>query len=225
MLGTIINAGAVIAGSLLGLLLNRKLPEKITQTAFNGIGVFTIFLGVSMGMKTQNYLILVFSIVLGSIIGELIDLEKAIEKITDRIKQKVSSNNDRFSEGMTTAFLLFCMGSMTILGAIEEGLGNRPNLLLAKSLLDGFAAIALTSTLGIGVMFSVIPLVIYQGGLTLLSSLFGDYFNQLIINEVTATGGLILIAMGVRIMNIKPVRVLNMLPALIFAVILSLIFL
>ena len=225
MLGTIINAGAIIGGSLLGLLLNRKLPEKITQTAFNGIGVFTIFLGITMGMKTQNYLILVFSIVLGSIIGELIDLEKYIEKITDRIKQKVSSNNNRFSEGMITAFLLFCMGSMTILGAIEEGLGNKPNLLLAKSLLDGFTAIALTSTLGIGVMFSVIPLVIYQGGLTLLSSLFGDYFNQLIINEVTATGGLILIAMGVKIMNIKQIRVFNMLPALIFCILLSVIFL
>lgn len=225
MLGTIVNAGAIITGSLVGLLLNRKLPEKVTQTAFNGIGVFTIFLGVSMGMKTQNYLILVFIIVLGSICGELIDLEKAIEKFSYGIKRKLKGSNDRFSEGMITAFLLFCMGSMTIMGAIEEGLGNRPNLLLAKSLLDGFAAIALTSTLGIGVMFSVIPLLIYQGGLTLLSSMFGDYFNQMVINEVTATGGLILIAMGINIMKIKPVRVLNMLPALVFCVLLCLIFL
>lgn len=225
MLGTLINAGAIFLGSMLGLLLNRKLPEKIAQTAFNGIGVFTIFLGVSMAMKTQNYLILVFSIVLGSICGELLKLERTIENFGNKIKNKFGSSNDKFTEGMITAFLLFCMGSMTIMGAIEEGLGNKPNLLLAKSLLDGFSSIALTSALGIGVMFSIIPLLIYQGGLTLLTGILGDYFNQIVIDEVTAAGGLILIAMGIKVMNIKDIRVLNMLPALIFSAVLSYLFL
>ncbi|MCF7918878.1 MAG: DUF554 domain-containing protein [Candidatus Cloacimonetes bacterium] len=225
MLGTLINAGAVIIGSIVGLFLNRKLPAKITETVFQGIGVFTIFLGITLAMKTGNYLILIFSIVLGAIMGELLNPEGGIEKLSKKIEERFRSKNGRFSEGLITAFLLFCMGSMTILGAIEEGLGNSPHLLLAKSLLDGFSAIALSAALGLGVMFSVIPLLIYQGGLTLLTRYAGNYFQQDVVNEVTAVGGLLLIAMGLRLMNIKNVRVLNMLPALIFAVVLSVIFL
>jgi len=221
MLGTIINAAAIVAGSILGLVLHRKLPEKLSETAFNGIGIFTLFLGFTMTAKTGNYLILIFSIALGSLTGEALNIEKMMEKSSEKLKRLFKSRNDRFSEGLVTAFLLYCMGSMTILGAIEEGLGGKPNLLLAKSLLDGFSSIALTSTLGIGVMFSIIPLIIYQGGLTLLTSILGNYFNQAIVDEVTACGGLILVAMGIRVLNIKQIRVLNMLPALIYAVILG----
>ena len=221
MLGTIINAAAIVAGSILGLVLHRKLPEKLSETAFNGIGIFTLFLGFTLATKTGNYLILIFSIALGSLTGEALNIEKMMEKSSEKLKRLFKSRNDRFSEGLVTAFLLYCMGSMTILGAIEEGLGGKPNLLLAKSLLDGFSSIALTSTLGIGVMFSIIPLIIYQGGLTLLTSILGNYFNQAIVDEVTACGGLILVAMGIRVLNIKQIRVLNMLPALIYAVILG----
>ncbi|HCX73083.1 MAG TPA: DUF554 domain-containing protein [Candidatus Cloacimonas sp.] len=225
MLGTIINSAAILMGSIIGLLWHRKFPQKLTQTAFHGIGVFTIFLGINLAFKTSNFIVMIFSIVIGSILGELINLEGSLNKFSDKLKKRLGSKNDRFSEGLLTAFLLFCMGSMTILGAIEEGLGNAPNLLLAKSILDGFSSIALAATLGIGVMFSIIPLLLYQGGLTLLTALVGDYFNQIIVDELSAVGGLMLLALGLRILEIKKIRVLNMLPSLVVVVVLGVIFL
>ncbi len=179
MIGTLVNAVTIIIGSVIGLLLHSRLPKKLTEIAFQGLGIFTIFLGVTMALKTSNYLIIIFSIVVGGILGELINLEDKSDKMGNYLKRKLKVGSPTFSEGLVTAFLLYCMGSMTILGAIEEGLGNKPTLLLAKSLLDGFSAIALSSTLGIGVMFSIIPLVLYQGGLTLLTKLLGNYFNEL----------------------------------------------
>ena len=131
----------------------------------------------------------------------------------------------RFAEGLVTAFLLFCMGSMTVLGAIEEGLGGRPNLLAAKSVLDGFASLALASSLGVGVLFSVIPLFIYQGGLTLLAGSFHAVLSDVVVNEISAAGGLILVGLGITILEIKQLKVLNMLPALVFAGVLAAVFL
>jgi len=224
MTGTLVNAGTIIIGSIIGLLLHSRLPKKLTEIAFQGLGIFTIFLGVTMALKTSNYLIIIFSIVVGGILGELLNIEEKSDKMGNYLKRKLRLGSPTFSEGLVTAFLLYCMGSMTILGAIEEGLGNKPTLLLAKSLLDGFSAIALSSTLGVGVMFSIIPLVLYQGGLTLLTKLLGNYFNEMVINELTAVGGLLLIGMGLRVLEIKKIRVLNMLPALVIVIGLSVIF-
>ncbi len=225
MLGTIINAGAVIAGSIIGLLIHFKLPQKIITRVFQGIGLFTIFLGIKMAWKTSNFLVMIFSIVIGSIIGEILDLDHLVTRFSEWIKGKIGSKNDKFAEGFITAFLLFCMGSMTILGAFEEGLGGKPNLLLAKSLLDGFSSIALSASLGIGVIFSVIPLLIYQGGLTIFASALQGFFTETIINELTAVGGLLLIALGINILEIKKIKILNMIPALVVAVALGYIFL
>ena len=221
MTGTLINAGAIIVGSIIGLMAHSKLPERFVRIVFQGIGLFTLFLGFYMGLKTSNLFLIIISIVLGGIIGELIDLDLQINKLGDRIKLKLKSDHSKFSEGLVTAFLLFCMGSVTILGAIEEGLGNRPNLLLAKSVLDGVSSIALAAAFGYGVAFSVIPLLIYQGGLTLLATYFGDYFSQPIINELTAVGGIILIGLGITILEIKQLKVLNFLPALVIIIILA----
>ncbi|MCD6205894.1 MAG: DUF554 domain-containing protein [Candidatus Marinimicrobia bacterium] len=225
MLGTIVNVATVLAGSALGLLFHRRLPEKITGIVFQGIGLFTLFLGFSMASKTSNFLIMIFSIVIGSIIGELLSLDSALDKFSDRLKNRIGSKNDKFSEGLIAAFLLFCMGSMTILGAFEEGLGNSPNLLYAKSLLDGFSSIALSAGLGIGVMFSAIPLLIYQGGLTLFAGWLGEFFSDIVINEMSAVGGLMLIGLGISILEIKSIKVINMTPGLLVAIILAIIFL
>jgi len=221
MTGTLINAGAIIAGSIIGLLFHSKLPERFIRIVFQSIGLFTLFLGFYMGLKTNNLFLIIISIVLGGIIGELLNLEAGLNRFGDRLKNKFKSDNSRFSEGLVTAFLLFCMGSVTILGAIEEGMGGKPNLLLAKSVLDGVSSIALAAAFGYGVAFSVIPLLIYQGGLTLLAAYFGDYFSQTIINELTAVGGLILIGLGINILEIKQLKILNLLPALIIIVILA----
>lgn len=215
MTGTLINAAAILVGSLIGLVLNAKLPKRFIQIVFQGIGLFTLFIGVFMAFKTNNLFFMVISIVLGGIIGEWINIEKYINLFGDKIKNKFKSKNSRFSEGLVTAFLLYCMGSITILGAIEEGLGNQPNLLLAKSVLDGVSSIALSAALGFGVAFSIIPLLIYQGGLTLLAATFGNYFSEVIINELTAVGGLLLIGLGISILEIKPLKILNMTPALV----------
>lgn len=215
---------AVIVGSTIGLILRKQLPKKLTTIAFQAIGLFTIFLGITMALKTEHFLIMIFSIVLGSISGQLLDIDSWLTNLSEKLKGKWHSKNEKFSEGLVTAFLLFCMGSMTILGAIEEGLGGKPNLLLAKSLLDGFASIALAAALGIGVLLSIIPLFIYQGGLTLLAKVFENSVTIPVINELTAVGGLILIGLGITILEIKKLKVINMLPALVIAVILSIIF-
>ena len=221
MFGTLVNVGAVIAGSLLGLVIHKRMPEKITKLVFQAIGLFTLFLGFTMAGKTSNYLILIFSLVIGSIIGELLNIEKQINKLSDWIKAKSGSSNAKFSEGFLTSFLLFCMGSMTILGAIEEGMGGNPDLLLAKSILDGFSSIALSAAMGIGVLFSAIPLLIYQGGLTLFAGYLQDYLTTPMINELSAVGGIILIGLGINVLEIKQIRVINMIPALLVAIVLA----
>jgi len=221
MTGTLINAAAIIIGSLIGIGLHTRLPERIVKIVFQGIGLFTLFIGFYMGMKTNNLFLMILSIVTGGIIGEWINIDKYINRFGDKVKLKLKSKNSKFTEGLVTAFLLFCMGSVTILGAIEEGLGGEPNLLLAKSVLDGVSSIALAAAMGFGVAFSVIPLLIYQGGLTLLAAYFGDYFASHIIDELTAVGGLMLIGLGINILEIKQIKFLNMLPALIVIVILA----
>lgn len=263
-LGTLINVGTVIAGSLVGTFFHARLPRRFTAVAFQGIGLFTLFIGFTMATKTKSLLVLVFSIVLGAITGELLDIDRLLNRFGEWLRRKLEGkrinrkdtkaqsegtpesehgsqsgslslgalvvNNSvpdrsRFAEGLVTAFLLFCMGSMTVLGAIEEGLGGRPNLLVAKSVLDGFASLALASSLGIGVLFSVIPLFLYQGGLTLLAGSLHAVMSTTIVNEVSAAGGLILIGLGITILEIKQFKVLNMLPALVFAGVLAAVFL
>lgn len=220
MTGTLINVGAIIIGSLLGLLFHAKISKKYITIVFQGIGLFTLFIGVDMAFKTENYLIMILSIVVGGILGTLFKLEFQINRFSDFIKLKFKSDNSKFSEGLVTAFLLYCMGSMTILGAFEEGMGNAPNLLLAKSLMDGISSIALVAGLGIGVVFSVIPLLLYQGGLTLFANLLNDKLTELMINELSAVGGLMLIGMGLNILGITKIKVINMIPALVVVVIL-----
>ncbi len=262
-LGTLINVGAVIAGSLIGLFFHARLPKRLTTVAFQGIGLFTLFIGFTMAAKTKSLLVLVFSIVLGAITGELLDIDRLLNRLGEwlrrRLERKDSYHKDtkaqrepvpnsetswsgpsclgalvvepsapdrsRFAEGLVTAFLLFCMGSMTVLGAIEEGLGGKPNLLAAKSVLDGFASLALAASLGIGVLFSVIPLFVYQGGLTLLAGSLHAVMSDAVVNEISAAGGLILIGLGITILEIRRLKVLNMLPALVFAGVLAAVFL
>ncbi len=225
MTGTLINAIAIIVGSGIGLLFHSKLPQRFIKIVFQGIGLFTLFLGFSMAHKTSHYLIMIFSIVIGAIFGELLALETSINRFTDFIKRKSCSQNAKFSEGLITASLLFCVGSMAILGAIEEGLGGKPNLLMAKSVLDGFSSIALTAGLGIGVVLSIVPLIVYQGGITLFAGYVEHLLTEPIINELTAVGGILLIGLGISILEIGKISVINMLPALVVVVILSIIFL
>jgi len=218
MIGTIINAGAVLAGGTIGLLLKKNMPERITTIYFQAIGLFTISIGISMVYKMDHILIVVSSLAIGSLLGEWMNLEGGAEKLSIYFKSKLHIGSDNFSEGLTTAFLLFCIGSMTILGAIQEGTGGSPDLLMTKSLMDGFSAILLASAFGVGVLVSAIPLFLFQGGITLLAMYAGTFFTPEIIQGLTSVGGILLIGLGINILEIKKLRILNMLPALVVVV-------
>lgn len=224
MIGTFVNSGAILIGGTIGLIAHRKTPEKMTAIAFQGIGLFTVSLGIMMAVRAENILIMIFSIILGGITGQALKIDIALDRLGERLKKVARSDNGNFAEGMVTAFLLFCMGSMTVLGAIEEGLGSYPNLLMAKSVLDGVASIALASTLGVGVLFSIVPLLLFQGGLTLFAGLVQPYLTEQVIAEISATGGLLLLGLGISILEIKKIKTINMIPALLYAAVLSLLF-
>ncbi len=218
MFGTLVNIGTILIGTLIGVLLKSKLPEKLIKTVFQATGLFTLALGIMMSLKMSSFLIIVFSLVIGAIIGEGVDLERMVESGSEKLKNKLKIGGEKFSEGMLTAFLLFCMGSMTILGAFDEGMKGDTTLLITKSVMDGFAAIALSSALGYGVGFSVIPLLIYQGGLTLFATYLGKFFSEIMITELTAVGGILLIGLGFNILEIKKMKIFNILPALLLVV-------
>lgn len=225
MIGTLVNVGAIILGGSIGLLFRAKIPERLFKIVFQAIGIFTLYLGISMALKANELLIMVFSLVLGSLLGELLRLEDRVEKLSERLKKRVGSGDANFSTGLLTAFMLFCMGAMTIVGSLEEGMGKEPTLLLTKSLMDGISSVALAAVMGIGVLFSVVPLLIYQGGLTLLAALFGDIIPQVVIDEITGIGGVLIIALGISILELKKIKVLNMLPAILIEILLCYIFL
>ena len=225
MLGTWVNVAAVLVGSAVGLIFHNSLPKRITHTVFQAIGLFTVFAGLSMAAKTGSFLVMILSMVLGAILGEAINIEARLGRLADRLKAKGAASSNTLFEGFITASLLFCVGSMSILGAIEEGLGGKPNLLLAKSVLDGFSSVALSAGLGIGVLLSAVTVLVYQGGLTLFAGALQPFISEAMISEVTGVGGLLLMGVGLSILEIKAVRVLNMLPALLVAVALAAIFL
>ncbi|WP_016776291.1 DUF554 domain-containing protein [Anaerophaga thermohalophila] len=218
MIGTLVNVGTVVAGSVLGVIFRHRLPRRVVTVVFQGIGLFTIGLGVSMFLESQWILVVVLSLLFGGITGGALKLEEKMGGLSERLKHRFRFKDERFTEGLITSFLLFCMGSLTILGAIEEGIGNGPELLITKSVLDGFSSMALAAAMGIGVLFSVIPLLIYQGGITLLSMWLGNFFAQSVVNELTATGGVLLIGLGLNILNVAKIKVTDLLPSLLFVV-------
>ncbi len=215
MIGTFVNFGTVILGSTIGLIIHRNLPIRYVQLVFQIMGLFTLVLGFKMALEGQQLLVMIFSLILGGLLGEVLKIEDWINSLGNRVKRLTKSKNDSFSEGLITAFLLFCVGSMTILGAIEEGMGGNPELLLVKSLMDGISSIALTVAFGVGVLFSAIPLLLFQGGLTLLASQLGEFIDPVTITEVTAVGGVILIGLGINLLEIKKIKVVNFLPAML----------
>jgi uncharacterized protein len=218
MIGTLINAGAVIAGGSIGLLLKKNMPERVTTIYFQAIGLFTLAIGISMVYRMQHIIIIVSSLAIGSLLGEWLNLESGVERLSNYFKRKMRIGSEKFSDGLTTAFLMYCIGSMTILGAIQEGTGGSPDLLMTKSLMDGFASILLASAFGVGVLVSAIPLLIFQGGITLLAMYAGSFFSPEIIQGLTSVGGILLIGLAIDILEIKKLRILNMIPALLIVV-------
>jgi uncharacterized membrane protein YqgA involved in biofilm formation len=225
MLGTYVNTAAVIIGSLIGVALHQRFPDNLKKIGFQAIGLCVLVLGISMALKTERFIILIFSMLLGALIGETLHLDRHIDRFGEFLKSHIGgSANDQFSEGLVTSFLIYCTGAMTIIGAIEDGLNNDPSILFAKSLMDGCASIALASTFGIGVLFSAVPLFLFQGGLTLLAASSQAFFTELLVTELSAVGGVILMGLGIQLLELKELRVINLLPALMVVIILVRVF-
>jgi hypothetical protein len=222
--GTLVNVLTVIVGSTIGLLLRKNFPKNIQAIIFECVGLATLVLGMQMALQVENFLILIFSLILGGILGELIHLQTWMEGWGDILKAKIKAKDARFTEGLITAFLIFCVGSMTIMGALNEGLSGDRELLLIKSILDGFTSIALASVYGLGVLFSIVPLFLLQAGLTLLAVPLQGVLSTVIINQLTAVGGTLILGIGLSLLELKRVKTVNMLPALVVVVALTAVF-
>ena len=221
-IGTLVNVAAVLVGGGIGMTAGARLPQRVRDVVFQGLGLATLVLGMSMAIKTANPLVLIFSLVLGGILGAWVRLEEGLAGLGDRLKRATGMRGDRFTEGLLTAFLLFCVGAMTILGSVDEGLRGDPTLLYTKSMLDGFAAIALAATYGPGVLFSVVPLFLFQYGITLSATAVSGYISQDIISELAAVGGALILGIGCNLLQIARIRLGDLLPSLVVVVVLSL---
>ncbi|MDR1634637.1 MAG: DUF554 domain-containing protein [Bifidobacteriaceae bacterium] len=229
--GTAINVAAVVLGSAIGLALGNRFPARTRLLLTQCLGLFTMVLGalaIRDGLSSAltgevgasaPMLIVLGALLAGAILGSLIRLEDRIDAGANWLRRKLARGAEpgRFSEGMVTATLVFCVGPLSILGSLSDGLGNGAEQLIVKSILDGFAAIAFASTLGVGVLFSIIPLALYQGSLTLLGLGLGEFLSTGQIDALGATGGIILIGLGIRLAAIKKINVADLLPALVFA--------
>jgi uncharacterized membrane protein YqgA involved in biofilm formation len=223
-MGTIINSIAVIIGSFIGLILKSRFTESMRKILMDALGLVCIILGIQMALKGEKFLHLVFSLVLGGVLGEILDIDGVFKKISIKVEERFSKEKGTFAKGFLTASLLYCIGPMTIMGSIQDGLGQSPTILLTKSLLDGTASIALASALGIGVIFSALSILIVQGSITLLANFVSPILTSLVIQEMTAVGGVLILGIALNLLDIKNIKVANLLPSLIFIIILLKIF-
>ena len=221
--GSVVNAAAIIAGSLVGIALNSRFPDRIREVVFQGLGLCVLLIGMQMALEVKNPLVVVCSVLLGGITGELLGLEHLFERLASRLKRTIRSKNARFTDGLITASLIYCIGAMAIVGSFTEGLTGDGSILFTKSILDGFASIALASSYGTGVLFSFIPVLLYQGALTLGAGFFQAFFSDLLIAQLTATGGVLILGIGITLMDIKQIRLSSLLPALVYVVVITLI--
>jgi len=218
LIGTILNVATVLVGGGLGTILGQRLPEKMRQTVMHGLGLVTLTVGLRMALTTANILIVMGSVLLGGILGEWWRIEDGLQALGDRLQQRLGSGNgDNLTKGFVTASLIFCVGPMTVLGSIRDGMVGDYTLLAIKSLLDGFAALALASSLGIGVVLSAVTVLVFQGSISLLAKWAQFGMSQAMITEMTAAGGVIIVGIGLILLDIKRIRVGSFLPAIFIA--------
>lgn len=215
MLGTIVNSAAIVAGTLVGLVFKSRIKANYTETIMKGLALCIILIGLMNALKVDNMLLLIFSIVIGSIIGEAIDIEKKLEDLGHFLERKFEGSEHSIAKGFVTASLLFCVGSMAIIGSIESGLTGNHQTLYAKSILDGITSIIFSSTLGLGVAFSAAAVFIYQGTITIFSGLLKDVLTTATIMDISSVGGILIIALGFNVLEVSRIKVGNMLPAII----------
>lgn len=212
--GTIVNAAAIVVCALLGTFVIKNVPERFNEIIVKAVGLSVLFVGLSGAFDNENVMLLIISMVLGSIIGEFIDIDGKMNKIGDLAEKKLGFGEGNFSKGFVTASILFCTGSMAIVGAMNSGLSLDHNMLYAKSILDGVIAVVFAGTMGIGVLFSAVPILLYEGGIAVIASFVGDFMTQQMITEMSAVGSLIIAGIGFNFLDIKQIKVANMIPAM-----------
>lgn len=224
MLGTIVNAAAIVAGSLAGMLLRGGIPDRVNDTIMKGIGLCVLLIGISSALKVDNTIVVIFSMVLGGIAGELMDIDKKLKDLGDRIEAKLKGKGGKVSEGFVTASLVYCIGAMAIVGSLESGITGNHQILFAKSVLDGISSIVFASSFGIGVALSAISVFVYQGIITMAASVLQGVMVESVINNMTAAGGLMIFAIGLNMLGITKIKVANLLPGILIPVLFYLVF-
>ena len=219
MLGVFVNVITVIVGSCIGLLFKKGIPEKVSQAAMTGLGACTLYIGISGSLCGENVLILIASVVLGAITGTLLNVDGAINRLADRVEKKFKKEGEKASlaEGLVSATLLFCVGSMTVTGSIQAGLTGDNSVLITKATLDLVSSMMLASSLGAGVLLSAVSVFVIQGGLVLLAGIIAPFMNPGAINEMTCAGSLLIVMIGTNLMGITKIKVADYLPAILFA--------
>ncbi len=227
LVGTLVNTCAVIAGALIGLLLGNILPERLRDTIMKGLGLCTIFIGITGMLESSNSLITIISVAIGAIIGELCDLDGHLNRFSGRLEKKFHANRQggpSLGEGFTTATLVFCVGAMTVVGALNDGLMGNHEMLFTKSTLDFVSSIVFASSLGIGVMLSAAAVFIIEGGIACLASLISPVLQQnpTTIPEMTVVGSVLIMGLGMNMIGITKLKILNYVPAIFLPILLCL---
>jgi uncharacterized protein len=220
------NALGIILGTIIGLLL-RRIPDQMKQTVMVVIGLSVVVLGIDMALTSDNFFIVIVSLIAGTVIGELLRLEDHLHQIGNLLERKMGKHQSgNISQGFVTATLIFVVGAMAIVGALDSGLRQDHAVLLTKSMIDGFTSIVLASTLGVGVLLSAVPVLFYQGGIALFANVIHQYLSdsllEILIAELTATGGVLIFAIGINMLGIKQIRVANLLPSIVVVTIIVL---
>lgn len=225
MLGTIVNSIAVIVGCLVGLVVKGRLTEKISTTIMNGLALCTIYIGIAGALNGEDTLIMIISVAIGALLGEIIDIDKCLNKLGYYLESKFKRkkvNNISIAEGFITSSLLFCVGAMAIVGSLESGLKGNHNTLFTKSILDGISSIIFTSSLGIGVIFSAVTVFIYQGVITLGAGLLSGVLSETVITNMSSVGGLLIVGLGFNMLGLTKIKIANLLPAIFLPIIFKL---
>lgn len=219
MIGVIVNVITVLLGSSIGLLFKKGIPERVTTAAMIGLGACTLYIGISGSLVGENTLILIVSVVLGAIVGTLLNIDGAINRLAGKVEEKFRKNGKGVSvaEGLVSATLLFCVGSMTVTGSIQAGLTGDNSVLITKAMLDLVSSMMLASSLGVGVLLSSVAVFVIQGGLVLLAELISPVMSVGAINEMTCAGSILIIMIGTNLMGITKIKVADFLPAILFA--------
>ena len=216
--GTLLNAATVLTGGVVGTVVGDRLPARLRENVVRGVGLFVIAMGVKFAIDTSNLLFILGAILLGGIVGSLVGVDALLNRLGERLQQRVAGGRtSTVAEAFVTSSIVFCVGPLTFLGAIQNGLAGDPTLLTVKSVLDGFTAIALAATLGWGVLLTVPLILLYQGGLAIGASLFAGVLSDLQLREMSAVGGLLLMGVGLKLLSIRDVKVADFLPAIILS--------